>query len=129
MWKLAFPQNFHTRTLCKIAAFYAVTSKNNILHFSVECKFGIKRRSNCSRTVFMKLLYFFRVKTDHFLSFRAFSKQKKLKRKFWANLGQNICRLFHVLAQFLFTTSETELDYYHQRVNVWVASLRNSFTL
>ena len=25
------------------------------------------------------------------------------------NFGQNICRLFHVLAQFLFTTVETEL--------------------
>ena len=38
------------------------------------------------------------------------------------NLGQNISGLFHVLAQFLFTTSETELDYYNQVVNVRVAS-------
>ena len=37
------------------------------------------------------------------------------------NLGQNICRLFHVFAQFLFSTSEAELDYYHQKVNVRVA--------
>ena len=29
------------------------------------------------------------------------------------NLGQNIRRLFHFLAKFLFTTSETELDYFH----------------
>ena len=35
------------------------------------------------------------------------------------NLGQNICRLFHFLAQFLFTTSETEPDYYHQKVNAY----------
>ena len=28
------------------------------------------------------------------------------------NLGQNICRLFHVLGQIFFTTSETEQDYY-----------------
>ena len=27
------------------------------------------------------------------------------------NLRKKICRLFQVLAQFLFTTSETELDY------------------
>ena len=27
------------------------------------------------------------------------------------NLRQNICRLFHVLAQFFFTTSETGLDF------------------
>ena len=38
------------------------------------------------------------------------------------NIGQNICRLFHLLEQFLFTTSETELDYYQQKVNVQVAS-------
>ena len=28
----------------------------------------------------------------------------------------------HVFAQFPFTTSELELDYYHQKVNVQVAS-------
>ena len=38
------------------------------------------------------------------------------------NLGQNICRLFHFLAQFFFTTSETELDYYHQKVSARVTS-------
>ena len=37
------------------------------------------------------------------------------------NLGQNICNLFNFLVQFLFTTSETELDYYHQKINVRVA--------
>ena len=36
------------------------------------------------------------------------------------NPGQNICRLFHFSAQFVFTT--TELDHYHQKVNVPVAS-------
>ena len=35
---------------------------------------------------------------------------------------QNICRLFQFLTQFVFTTSETELDYYNQKVNVRVAS-------
>ena len=38
------------------------------------------------------------------------------------NLGQNICRLFHFLARFLFTASDTELDYYHKKKSVWVAS-------
>ena len=37
------------------------------------------------------------------------------------NLGQSICRLFHVIAQFVFTTSEAELDYYKQTVNSGVA--------
>ena len=40
----------------------------------------------------------------------------------YCNLGQSICRFFHVLAQFHFITSEVELDYYHQKVNVQVAS-------
>ena len=39
-----------------------------------------------------------------------------------SNLGQKIWRLFHFLAQFFFTASETELDYYHQKLSVWVAS-------
>ena len=34
------------------------------------------------------------------------------------NLTQNIFSLFQVLVQFLFTSSETEIDYYHQKVNV-----------
>ena len=38
------------------------------------------------------------------------------------NLGQNICGLFDFLPQLVFTTSETKLDYLHQKVNVRVAS-------
>ena len=36
--------------------------------------------------------------------------------------GKSICRSFHILAQFPFTTNERELDYYHQMVNIWAAS-------
>ena len=39
-----------------------------------------------------------------------------------SNIWQNIGRLFRVLAKFIFTTSAMELDYYHQKVNVRVAS-------
>ena len=42
--------------------------------------------------------------------------------RFTDDIGKSIYRLFHVFAQFLFITSETELDYYHQKVNVRVAS-------
>ena len=39
------------------------------------------------------------------------------------NHGQNIYRLSHIiLAQYHFTTNESELNYYHQKVNVPVAS-------
>ena len=38
------------------------------------------------------------------------------------NLGENIRRLFDFLAKFVFTTSKTELDYYHQKVSARVAS-------
>ena len=39
-----------------------------------------------------------------------------------SNNEQNICRQCHVSAQFCFTKSESELDYYHQKVNVRVVS-------
>ena len=39
-------------------------------------------------------------------------------------LGQNICKLLHFSEQFLFTTNKTELDYYHQKVNEQIASLK-----
>ena len=45
-----------------------------------------------------------------------------MKQKFSDNLGENIQRLFHFFAQFFFITSAMELDYYHQKVNVRVAS-------
>ena len=41
----------------------------------------------------------------------------KMKRLFH-NLWQNLWRLFQVLAQFPFATSETKLDYFHQKVNI-----------
>ena len=31
------------------------------------------------------------------------------------NLGQKVCRLFHVLVLFLFTTGETEVNYYNRK--------------
>ena len=52
-------------------------------------------------------------------------KKRNIANSFWNtsyNLEQNTCRLFHFLVQFVFTTSETELDYYHQKVNIPVAS-------
>ena len=38
------------------------------------------------------------------------------------NRAQNICTLFHILAQFPFTITESALDYYHEKVNVRVTS-------
>ena len=52
-----------------------------------------------------------------FLEFLCIFRKVKIK-KFSDNLQQNICGLFHVLVQFLFARSETELDYYHQKLNV-----------
>ena len=42
------------------------------------------------------------------------------------NHGHNLCRLFHVLEKFPFTTSKSELDYYHQKVNKRVAEQNNT---
>ena len=47
-------------------------------------------------------------KTWSFLGFQ-------IKKKFLGNLGQKTCRLFHFLAQFVYTTNETEQDYYQQK--------------
>ena len=49
-------------------------------------------------------------------------RKKEIKDVFSDNLRQKVRRLFHVLSQFLFTISEMELDYYHQKVNVQDAS-------
>ena len=38
------------------------------------------------------------------------------------NHAENICTLFPILAQSIFTKRESELDYYHQKVNVRVTS-------
>ena len=40
----------------------------------------------------------------------------------YCNPEQIICRLFPFFAQFFFSTSEMELDHYHQKVNEWVTS-------
>ena len=50
-------------------------------------------------------------------------KKKKLQRFLSQsyNLGQIVCRIFQVLSEFLVTTSEMEVDYYHQKKNVRIA--------
>ena len=40
--------------------------------------------------------------------FKALSKISKIKGKISEDHGENICGLFHVFTQFLFTTSKTE---------------------
>ena len=57
-----------------------------------------------------------------FTKYYATLSQFLLKEKFSDNLGQNIRRIFHFLAKFLFTISETEPDYYHQKVSPRVVS-------
>ena len=84
--------------------------------------FGTNRFSNCSRAVFMNKFYIFLQKTVHFRSFSAFLNKKNLEGKFSYKLGQNVFKVFQVLAQFLDTKSETELNYYHQKLIVLVAS-------
>ena len=96
--------------------------QKHILHFSVNYEFWTKRFCSCSSAVFIKRFYFCLKKTDHFRSFNAFLKQLKRKEKFSENIARNIRRLFGFLAKFVFTTSETELDSYHQKVSARVAS-------
>ena len=60
--------------------------------------------------------------SHHILWLSAVSLDWKLRKVKVCNLGQNIWGLCHFLAQFFFTKSETELDYYYQKVSVRVAS-------
>ena len=50
--------------------------------------------------------------------FRIFQEVKTKNKILKDDHVQNNCRLFHVLAQFHFTTSELKLDYYYQNLNV-----------
>ena len=97
-------------------------SNNTILHLSVKYEFGTKRCSSSSSAVFINRFYFCWKETDHFWSFNAFLNKWKVKEKFSDNLGQNIDRLFNFLGKFVFTTSDTELDYYQQKVSARVSS-------
>ena len=68
----------------------------------------------------MKRFYFYPLKSSHFCGFNLFLNNQELKENVSKNLEQSICRFFDFLTQFVFTTSETEVDY-RQRVNVRVA--------
>ena len=50
-----------------------------------------------------------------------FSDKKGEEIVYIYNLRQNIYGLFYFLSQLVSITSETKLDYYHQKVNVRVA--------
>ena len=55
--------------------------------------------------------------------FQCIIKEVKFKIKKNSDyLGENISGLFHFLVLFVFATSETELDSYHQKENVGVVS-------
>ena len=45
-----------------------------------------------------------------------------MKKSKKCSFEQNIFGLFHTLIQFIFRTSEMELDYYKQKVNMRVIS-------
>lgn len=81
-------------------------SKSTTLHPSIKCKFGTKCCWYCIRAVFTKTFYFF-TKNWSFFEIAYIFKEIKPKWKTSDNLGQNISRIFHVLAQFLLTASKT----------------------
>ena len=73
--------------------------------------------------IYEELLIFF-AKNLSFLEFQFNYKEVKTKSKFFGQSWTKNFQIFRfcVLGQFLFTISETELDYYHQKVKVQVAS-------
>ena len=79
------------------------------LHVQIwdQTSFQIKEDS-----IYDELLFFFAKNMSFLENFENFSD----------NLWQKNCRFFWVLGQFLFTVSETELDYYHQKVKIKITS-------
>ena len=91
-------------------------SKNTIFHFSVKYKFGISAVPVAAGSIYGEILLF-STKNWSFLGLECNFKQVKTRGKiFWQSCTTP--RRFYFLAQFHFTTSETQLDYYHQKVNV-----------
>ena len=58
-----------------------------------------------------------------FLKLPCIFKEVEVKKNiFTQSWKKTFCRLFHVLAQFPFAIRESELNHYHQKVNLRVAS-------
>ena len=90
-------------------------SKNNILQFELKHKIGTKKLFQVQQGSIYGNILLFSTKNK----FLFVSKELKTKRKLF-NIGPNICKIFHILAQVHFNTSETKLHYYHQKVNLRV---------
>ena len=97
----------------------------NLIYFKKDCfdlglksNFDTESCSNWFRVVFIKIFYFF-IKTFLSLRFQCIFKATKLKEEFSYNLAQNIWSHFE---SFLYTTNKLELDHYHQKVIVRVAT-------
>ena len=89
------------------------SSNSTIFHCSVKYKFGNKHHSSCIRAPLqLHQVLVFTAKNCSFLEFPCICKEVKKRGKISLKFGENICWLFHVLGQFLFTISKAELDYY-----------------
>ena len=55
------------------------------------------------------------------MKFHLVIKEVKSKKDVFRQFLKKYLEISHALAQFPYTKSETELDYYHQMVNVQVA--------
>ena len=71
------------------------------------------------------VILLFLLNTDHVWKFDTFSMKYKRKEKLSHNLGQNICKIFHVLAQLLFTKSKLELDF---TTKMWICELSHELS-
>ena len=60
---------------------------------------------------------FFETFRPNFTLYQALNSKQFLQTFY--GLGQNFCSFFHFLVQFLLNTSETKLNYYHHKLNVW----------
>ena len=71
---------------------------------------------------YLCIAFTFSTKNYQVLKILCILKEVKTNRKMFRSSWKNIRRFFHISTQFPFTTSERELDFYHQNVNRRVAS-------
>ena len=92
------------------------------MYFRVRYKFSTNKFSAWKRVVSTKRSYFHLLKSKLFFWYSWIHKKKKGKENFPDNYSQNIPIPFHILLWFLITNSEMEVNNYHEKLNVPVAS-------
>ena len=92
------------------------------MHFKVSYEFGKKTLFQLQQGSIYGEIFIFLTKKLPFLGFKCMFEQIKTKRKIYKQSRTKHFLTFQYLAQIFYTTIETQLDFYHQKLSVRVAS-------